>query len=186
MTQWRPEFNPESLYFVTATAIQHAHIFQRDVMKRLLIDHLDSLRSRKQIALYAFVIMPNHLHIIIRCLPPESLADVVRNYKSIVADRIIRQYKVESNHESLQFLASQVVQSDKQQYQVWDEGYNAKEVFSPDFLTQKMNYIHDNPCQPQWNLVDRPEDYSWSSARYYLSGEPAIIPLDNANDLLVS
>lgn len=48
-----------------------------------------------------------------------------------------------------------------------------------------MTYSHNNPCQPHWNLVERPEDYIWSSARFYLLEEPAIIPLDNANHLLV-
>jgi REP element-mobilizing transposase RayT len=185
MTQWRPEFNPESLYFVTITAVRHAHLFQRDVMRRLLVDYLDSLRGRKQIEQYAFVIMPNHLHIIIRCLPPETLADIIRNYKSIAADRLIRQYEAENKHEALQFLATPAAQSDKQHYQVWEEGYNAKEIFSPDFLIQKMTYIHNNPCQPHWNLVGKPEDYLWSSARYYLLNQPAIIPLDNANNLLI-
>ena len=47
-----------------------------------------------------------------------------------------------------------------------------------------MTYMHNNPCQPHWNLVEHPEDYVWSSARFYLLEEPAIIPLDNANLLL--
>jgi len=33
-----------------------------------------------------------------------------------------------------------------------------------------MNYIHNNPLQPQWNLVDNPEDYKYSSAKYYEEG----------------
>jgi len=49
---------------------------------------------------------------------------------------------------------------------------------------QKMVYVHNNPCQPHWNLAERPEDYIWSSAGFYLTEEPAIIPLDNANFLL--
>jgi hypothetical protein len=81
-------------------------------------------------------------------------------------------------------LASAVTRPDKQRYKVWEDGYDAKDVFSPEFLRQKMTYSHNNPCQPHWNLVEHPEDYIWSSARFYLLGEPAIIPLNNANLLL--
>ena len=44
--------------------------------------------------------------------------------------------------------------------------------------------MHNNPYQPHWDLVERPEDYIWSSARFYLLEGPAIIPLYNANLLL--
>jgi len=37
MTNWRPNFQPEHLYFVTTKAVGYAHVFQRDVMKRLLV-----------------------------------------------------------------------------------------------------------------------------------------------------
>jgi putative transposase len=184
MTQWRPEFNPTHLYFITTKAIQYARLFQRDVLKRVLVDYLDALRSRKEIELYAFVIMPNHLHLIVRCLPPYTLVDVVRNYKALVADRVVRHYQVEDNQQVLGFLASHAADSGKQHYKVWEEGYNAKEVFSPGFLIQKMMYIHHNPCQPHWQLAAKPEEYMWSSARYYLLDQPAIIPLDNARELM--
>jgi hypothetical protein len=48
-----------------------------------------------------------------------------------------------------------------------------------------MNYLHSNLCQPRWNLVERPEDYVWSSARFYLLEELAVIPVENAALLLV-
>lgn len=66
----------------------------------------------------------------------------------------------------------------------WEDGYNAKDIFSPEFLLQKMTYMHNNPCQPRWHLAESPEDYIWSSARFYLLRESAIIPLDSVNHLL--
>ena len=184
MAQWRPTFNPDSLYFVTTKAVLYAHLFQSNVIARLLVDYLDCLRARKQIELYAFVIMPNHIHFIIRCLLPHTLADVVRNYKSTIADRLIRHYETIGDVGALDHLAMSIKPDQKRSYQIWEEGYNAKEVFSPDFLIQKMNYIHNNPCQPHWHLVEKPEDYVWSSARFYLLGKPAIIPLDNVEVLI--
>ena len=185
MTNWRPDFNPDHLYFVTTTAVQHRYLFKRDVIKRIIVDILDCMRLRKRFKLYVFVIMPNHIHIIIQCLAEDSLANVMRDLKKHIADRLIRHYRVEGNQAVLDFLASAVTRPNKQQYKVWQDGYNAKEVFSSEFLCQKMTYIHGNPCQPHWNLAEHPEDYIWSSARFYSLEKPAIIPLDNASYLLV-
>jgi REP element-mobilizing transposase RayT len=135
--------------------------------------------------LYAFVIMPNHIHLIVQCLLEKPVKDWVRDYKRHVADRLIRQYRVENNQEALNFLAAKVTRPDKQKYKVWEDGYNAKDVFSPEFLRQKMEYIHNNPCQPNWGLVTNPADYVWSSARFYLTDQPAIIPVEDARRLMV-
>jgi hypothetical protein len=42
---------------------------------------------------------------------------------------------------------------------------------SPEKLEQKLEYIHFNPLQERWNLVKSPEDYYWSSARFYEEGK---------------
>jgi hypothetical protein len=87
---------------------------------------------------------------------------------------------VEGNQIVLDFLATAAKRA-KQQYKVWEDGYDAKDVFSPEFLRQKMTYLHNNPCQPHWDLAACPEAYMWSSARFYLLEAPAIIPVDNAS-----
>jgi REP element-mobilizing transposase RayT len=185
MTDWRPDFNPDHLYFVTTSAVQHRHLFSREVMKRLIVDSLDCMRLRRRFKLYAFVVMPNHVHAILQCRPEDPVADVMRDLKKHTADRVLRHYRAEGSRSVLDFLAPAAVYDNKQRYKVWEDGYNAKDVFSAKFLRQKMDYMHNNPCQPQWKLVDRAEDYVWSSARFYLLEEPAIIPVDNAGFLLV-
>jgi hypothetical protein len=57
-------------------------------------------------------------------------------------------------------------------------------VFSPDFLRQKVEYTHNNPCQPHWQLAAKPEEYVWSSAGFYLAGRRALIPLSDVRDFL--
>ena len=185
MTNWRPDFNPAHLYFVTTKAVDYAHLFKRDTVKRLLVDALDCLQLRQQMTLYAFVIMPNHVHLIVQYLSQKPVRDLVRDYKRHVADRLTRQYWAEGNQEALEFLAAKVARPDKQKRKIWEDGYLAKEVFSPEFLRQKMEYIHNNPCQPHWDLAPSAEEYIWSSARFYLTEEPAIIPVEDARKLMV-
>jgi putative transposase len=183
MTNWRPDFDPSHLYFVTTTAVQRAYLFRRPVIKRILVDGLYHLHVVDRTELYAFVIMPNHVHIIIRCREDDPLKDIVRDFKANVARLVVRQYQVERNQTALDFLSKVVTRPERQTHKVWEDGYNAKDVFSVEFLRQKMAYIHHNPLQTHWQLVERAEDYIWSSARFYLLEEPALIPLSDAREL---
>ncbi len=74
MTNWRLDFNPDHLYFITTKAVDYTHLFQRDLVKRLLIDALDCMHLRQQLILYAFVIMPNHIHLIAQFLLEKPFA----------------------------------------------------------------------------------------------------------------
>jgi putative transposase len=184
MSKWHSNFNPEHLYFVTTKAIDYVHAFQRDVVQRLLLDTLDCMRAQKRMRLFSFVIMPNHIHVVAQCSAQDPVSDVLRDYKRQTADRLIRQLKAERNHKALDFFAAKVERPTKQQYKIWEDDYNAKDVVSAEFLQQKMAYIHNNPCQSHWNLSATPEDYLWSSARFYLTDEPCIIPIDDARKML--
>ena len=95
MSNWLPNFRPENLYFVTTKVVDYAHLFQSDVVKRLLIDTLDYFRLQKRMRLVCFVIMPNHIHWIARFSAANPLSSVLRDFKRQTADRLIRQLKIE-------------------------------------------------------------------------------------------
>jgi hypothetical protein len=110
--------------------------------------------------------------------------DYLHNFKKHSADRILRQLKAAGDTHTLKLLARKVKRPEKQVYKVWEDDYNAKDVFSVGFLEQKMNYIHNNPCQEHWKLSATPEEYPWSSARFYFTEEPGIIPIDDVRNIL--
>lgn len=178
----KPIFNPDYLYFVTTTAVNHAHLFRRDVIKRIIVDSFHHLRTTRKIKLFVFVIMPNHIHIIALFSKEHPLADVMRDFKKFTARQIYRHFQAEGNTKVLEVLKREG-EKVKQEYKVWEDRYDARDVFSTEFLQQKMDYIHHNPCQPQWKLVESPEEYLWSTAAFYLDGKPGIIPIDDVKDL---
>jgi len=180
----RPNFNPDYLYFVTTTAERHVHIFKRESIIRIILDSLHFLRTSKRMELFVFVIMPNHIHLIGKFSKEHPLSDVMRDFKRHTARQIIRQLMAEEKTEKLGLLQS-LNQDNRQEYKVWEDGYDARDVFSQDFLSQKMEYIHFNPCRPKWDLAGTPEEYPWSSARYYVLDKPSVIPVDDVRDLLV-
>jgi REP element-mobilizing transposase RayT len=182
---WPIHVDPAHLYFVTTRAVKYAHIFKRDVIKRILVDSLNTGRILGQDELYAFVIMPNHIHTIIRCAGSCTPSDVVREFKKTTSNLIVRQYEAEGNQEALAFCEAAVKPGQKQQHAVWENEYQAKNIFSPDFLRQKLDYIHNNPVQPHWCLAERPELCPWSSARFYIENQHALIPLSDVRPFLV-
>jgi len=183
MTNWRPDFDAAHLHFVTARAVKQFHLFQSDVAKRLIVDSLDCMRLRSRFKLFSFVIMPNHLHVIVQCSAEDPVAACVRDLKRHTTDRLVRQFHIAGNQEDLDLLSSASRHLDQGQ-EIWSDDHQVQDIFSPAFLREKMTYIHNNPCQPRWHLAERPEDYAWSSARFYLLGKPAIIPINTASPLL--
>lgn len=182
-TRWRPEFNPHHLYFVTTKAVQYRHLFRRAIVKRIIVDTVYSTSIATRAKLYAFVVMPNHIHVLLRCSEESRLDGWLRVVKSTVAQLLVRHYQVESNEAALAWLASQVTRPGKQRYKVWEDNYLAKSVITPEFMLQKLEYIHGNPVQPHWQLAEAPAAYPWSSAAFY-EGRACLIPVANAFDLL--
>lgn len=180
----KPNFNPDYLYFVTTSAAGHAHIFRSESFKRIVLDSLHFLHSSGRIKLYCFVIMPNHIHLIGQFSNTYSIADAIRDLKRHSARMIIRQLLAEDSQMMLELLRRRN-KDNRQEFKVWEDGYDARDIFTSEFLEQKMDYIHHNPCQPQWKLVELPEDYSFSSAGFYLANKPCIIPVDNVRELFV-
>jgi REP element-mobilizing transposase RayT len=129
------------------------------------------------VSLYAFVVMPNHIHVMIQCPATCPFKDWVRAFKTGTAQLLVRSAQVRGKETLLKEMKAAVTRPNKQRYKIWEDGYLAKSVFSPKFLRQKMTYIHNNPVQAHWRLAETPEAYPWSSARYYVLGEPCMIPI---------
>ena len=109
---------------------------------------------------------------------------MMRDFKKFTARQIYRQFHAEANSKVLHVLRKEG-EKVKQEYKVWEDGFDARDVFSVEFLQQKMDYIHHNPCQPQWKLVEAPEEYLWSTAGFYISGKSCVIPIDDVRELLL-
>jgi hypothetical protein len=52
----------------------------------------------------------------------------------------------------------------------FEASFDIKECYSLEFIKQKLNYIHFNPCAGKWNLANIPENYVHSSAAFYGNG----------------
>ena len=63
------------------------------------------------------------------------------------------------------------VNSKDREYQFWERNPLSIDLWSPDVFMQKLDYIHNNPLQDKWKLCEFPEDYKYSSAKFYENGD---------------
>ena len=88
-----------------------------------------------------------------------------RDFMKYLGQRILRSFK---ENEPLVAEGLRVNSSDRK-YQVWERNSLGISLTKERFLIQKLNYIHNNPVKA--GLCKYPEEYKYSSARFYICNE---------------
>jgi putative transposase len=162
---------PDGLYYVTCTVINWIDVFTRLEYRKIVIDSLAHCQREKGLRLHAYVIMSNHLHMIISRsgATEHTLSDILRDFKKFTSKQIIEAMKVipESCREWMlaQFSAAGKHNSNNKQYQFWQQDNHPVELRSIKFIEQKLYYIHQNPVLA--GIVYEAADYKFSSAIVY-------------------
>jgi len=171
-------------HFITATVVDWVDIFTRKNYRDIVIECLDYCIKNKSMILYGYVIMSNHIHMIVQSENGE-LSDLLRDFKKFTATKIIA--KIKSDPESRRewmlerFKLATESHSRNKNYQFWQYGNHPEEIYSTKFLWSKLDYIHLNPVRA--GIVEKASHYTYSSASNYvldkglLKVEKADIPI---------
>ncbi len=161
------------MYFCTFTCFNWLPLIETTKSYDLVYNWFNILKQER-VFIVAYVIIPNHLHYILRFPEPNfDLNKIIGNAKRFVAYEIVN--RLEENKETalLQLLAASVTEREKkkgQLHKVFKNSFDAKPIFSDKFLIQKINYIHHNPVSGKWNLAKDFVSYVHSSASFYELG----------------
>ena len=159
-------------YYLTSVAHNRLPVFQTDKIKDIVCQALGEARLSARILIFAYVIMPDHLHLITD--NANSIADVLRFTNGITAKRVLDYLKKNNFDASLAKLRRQ--QGERQhRYSVFQHHPDAFRITGENTLMQKVNYIHLNPVRA--GLVEFPEHYVYSSARLWNGRRAANEPL---------
>ena len=157
-------------HFLTATVVDWIDVFSRKAYRDSVIDSLDFCIKNKGMILYGYVIMSNHIHLIIQSNKGE-LSDLVRDFKKFTAKTILDkiQNEPESRREWMleRFELATESHSRNKKHQFWQYGNHAEEIYTPKFMWSKLDYIHMNPVRA--GIVEKASDYIYSSASNYVS-----------------
>ena len=153
---------------MTWTVVCWADLFVRENYKQLLAESLNFCTEKHGLRIYAYVIMPSHIHLIANA-ENNNLSKVIGHFKSHTSRELISMIKSpgESRREWLLPIFEKAGHSNSRNknYQVWVQDNHAEEVYSPKFTLSKVNYIHNNPVEA--GFVQYPHEYIYSSARDY-------------------
>lgn len=132
---------------MTLQVVQWADVFTRKECRDIVVDSLDFCRKNKALEIYAYVIMSNHVHLLVKS-GIGNLSDTIRDLKRHTSKQILDFVKNGNESRSkwllliFRYAARKHIRN--KAYQFWTHENHAKEIFSQKFIEQKINYIHNN------------------------------------------
>lgn len=170
----------KNFYFFTATVLEWKHVLKFDKFKDVIIESFKFLVEKGKLRIFAFVIMPNHFHAVWKINENLEKSDFQRDSMKFTSQTILRDLKL--NHKEIH--RTLYVGAKDRNYQLWERNPLSVPLYSQKVVEQKINYIHGNPINPKWNLADEPQNYKYSSARYYYTGKDEFGFLENYMEVL--
>ncbi len=152
------------IYFLTATVHKWQPLLQGDENKKLIIDYLKKISTEGLITVYAFVIMPNHIHIIWQQNKLNGKETPQGSFLKYTAHEFLKSLK----DQDMSYLYE--VNAANKKHEIWQRDSLSTEIYSRHVAAQKLDYIHFNPVSKKWNLAKDDLGYFWSSARFYETG----------------
>jgi REP element-mobilizing transposase RayT len=156
-------------YFLTLTVAGWIDVFTHLNHKISIINSLKYCQKEKGLEIFGYCLMPSHLHLLARAEGTCNLSDILRDFKKFTSKEIIKQIVSEPESRRdwmLEYFrkAGKDIKGIKE-YKFWKDGNHPEEITSNKFFDEKLEYIHNNPLKEL--IVERPEDYLFSSARNY-------------------
>ena len=159
--------NPDGLYYITFAVQGWVDVFTRNAYKDILVDNLAYCQKQKGLEIFAWCIMSNHVHMIAKAEGNYSLPDILRDFKKFTSKAIFKAISENYSESRREILLKHFATPEGIRF--WRTDNNPVELWSNAVITQKLNYIHQNPVEE--GLVFRAEDYVYRSAIDYAGGK---------------
>jgi putative transposase len=140
------------LHFITFSCYHRKPYLASRVAKELFETALESMRRKYGFAVLGYVVMPEHVHLLVNEPAECLLARALQALKLSVSVR-------------------------RPQRPFWQRRYYDFNVFTARKVTEKLRYLHRNPVAR--GLVERPEDWPWSSFRHYATGIEGTVEIES-------
>ena len=166
--------NQAAIHFITFAvvvpiAIGRVDVFTRKDYRDIVLDSIRHCQTEKGLVLHCWCIMSNHLHLIVSA-KNSDLSDILRDFKKFTSKQIVKAIE-ENQHVSRRDWMLRIFRDEGEKnsrnknYQFWRQDNQPQELYSPAFVFQKMNFIHNSSVEAC--IVERPEHYIYSSAKDY-------------------
>src|SRR6266704_911862 len=141
-------------HFVTFCCYHRRRLFTTDESRRIFESALERVRRSYRLYVYGYIVMPEHVHLLLSEPQEDTLADALKSLKQGVSRRLI---------------------SDADHF--WQERYYDLNIRNYPQFVEKLRYIHRNPVKA--GLCERPEDWEWSSFRHHATGAEGRVEIES-------
>ncbi len=161
----------DKLYFISFAVVYWIDLFVRKDYKEVVLESWRYCQEEKDLEIYAWCIMPSHVHMIIgsKGRPLEKIVGEMKSFTSRTLRKAIAEHPHESRREWMIWLMEKagMKNSNNNEWQLWQQHNKPIEILNIEMFYQKMNYIHKNPVEA--GFVEHEEDYLYSSARDFFN-----------------
>jgi putative transposase len=159
--------------FVTFDCHHQLPLLASDETALIFLRELQVAKTKYALKLFAFVIMPEHVHLVVHPQKKIELGRVIGELKSLSGRRISDHLRSVNSPllESLEVLRNRTSKLAIWLRRCYDHNCRTQET-----VLEKINYVHNNPVKA--GLVDDPEEWPWSSYRWYQGKENKVIEID--------
>jgi len=164
--------------FITFNCHKRLKLLTDEKRIRMLLEEIDHARKKYGFSLLGFVVMPNHVHLVLYPNKDVQAGRVIGEIKSLTARRIGMLSKSQKRHNRAMF---EVIRNKKYRYVFWQRRCYDHNCRTPQTVIEKINYCHMNPVKAR--LVRNPSEWPWSSYRWYMGYDDAVLEVDGV-DLL--
>ncbi|MCX6835477.1 MAG: transposase [candidate division Zixibacteria bacterium] len=155
--------------FVTFSCYQRQRLLGDSIGRQAVLDELSRLRTDHGVKVLGYVVMPEHVHLVL--LPPDD----------VKLGPLIGALKARSAHIILDWIRNgqrrqRVPVRSGGTPAVWQKRCYDHNCRTPEIVVEKVKYCHDNPVKR--GLVAQPENWPWSSCRWYVGQREGIPEID--------
>ena len=144
----------ESLHFITFSCFHRLPYLSTPETKAVFETILEQTRVRHHARIYAYVLMPEHVHLLINEPPNILLGQFLKSVKQ---------------------MTSRELKGTREQF--WQDRYFDRNIRGEAERTDVIQYIHQNPAKR--GLVPTPGDYPWSSYSHYATGKRGTVEIES-------
>jgi putative transposase len=161
------------LHFVTFSCYRRLPFLGTKKARDVFVKELARVRAEYRFLLIGYVVMPNHVHLLMSEPPKEAPSKVLQLLKQRVS-RKMRKRKKTMTAGQLEF---RFEKSSEEVRSFWQARFHDFNVYKSGKVKEKLNYMHANPVIRK--LVKHPKEWPWSNWRHYMTGEKGLVEIDS-------
>jgi putative transposase len=176
-------YGGRDLHFLTFSCYHRQPFFTDAARCDLFLKILERVRLRYRLVVVGYVVMPEHVHLLVSEPQRKTLSTAIQALKLGVV-RSLEAAVVPMSRKTGETWATPSVGGPKKSNHFWQARFYDFNVWTEKKRKEKLRYIHRNPVER--GLVDSPEQYRWSSFRWYLLGEVGPVRINDTEILVMT